>query len=469
MPLYTFGPWRPDLTDVAQLDDTGTLRLSEALNVVPGVGCYHPQPQQNPVTNSLTTTCQGAFACTDRDGNVNWFAGTPAELKRISSNTATWSTVGSGFALNDEARWEFVRWDNQVFATAVTDDLQFMTMSAGSAFAAVAGTPPRFRHLAVVKNFMVGAGADIAPQRVQWSGLDNPQTWTVDSTTMADFQDLLGPGGWNQGIIVGLAGADAVIMQEHAVWRMLYVGLPLVFQFDPVESARGAIAAGSIVQSAGYAFYYSDDGFYQFDGTTSKSIGNGKVDEFFGQDVDDGYFNRISAIADADRPLVLWSYRSKAGSFPDRILVYNWQVGEWSLIEQDCHLLWRALRRHAVPFGTPQTAIFTSDHRGADLNTSSNQAAHVTTAEYQLNPVGRALVTELYPLVESATPVTYISHRSNPTVTISTGSAISMNTQGFAPLRIDDRLMRFRQDISSGVAWEKWRGFKLIHHATGRR
>lgn len=468
MPLFTLGPWRPDLTDVAQLDDTGSLRLSEAVNVVPGTGCYHPQAAPTNVTDSLTTTCQGAFACTDRDGNVNWFAGTATNIKRIDTNTATWTTVGTGFGLTGEDRWEFTRWGNQVFATAITDGLQFITMEAGATFNPVAGNPPNFRHVAVVKNFMVGCGVGVAPQRVQWSGLDNPQTWTVDTTTMADFQDLLGPGGWNTGIVVGLAGADAVIMQEHAVWRMLYVGLPLVFQFDPVESARGAIASGSIVQSAGYAFYYSDDGFYRFDGTTSEPIGNGKVDEFFGRNVDTGAYHLITAVADVDRSLVMWSYKSISSSIPDRILVYNWQVGEWSMIEQECELLWRSLRRHSTPYGLPDLATFSTTNRAATF-TSSNMAAHVTTAEYQLNPYGRSLITELYPLIESGSPVTYISHRHNPTVTITTESVITMNAQGFAPLRVDDRLMRFRQDTAAAETWDKWRGFKLTHHPTGRR
>lgn len=467
MPLFTFGPWRPDLPDVAQLDDTGSLRLVEATNIVPGVGCYHPQPSTTVVTDSLTITCQGAFACTDRDGNVNWFAGTATDLKRISSNTSTWSTVGAGFGLSDEERWEFVRWGNQVFATSPTDDLQYITLEAGAAFAPVAGVPPRFRHLGIVKNFMVGVGTDLAPQRVQWSGIDNPQTWTVDATTMADFQDLLGPGGWNQGIITGLAGADAVIMQEHSVWRMMYVGLPLVFQFDPVESARGAIAAGSIVQSAGFAFYYSDDGFYQFDGTTSRPIGNGKVDEFFGVDSDDAYLNRVTAVADVDRSLVMWSYRSVSANTPDRILVYNWQVGEWTLLEQTCELLWRSLRRHSTPYGLPDLSIFTTANRAATF-TSTNLAARLTTAEYQLNPSGRILLTELHPILETGSPITYVQHRVNPTVTITTESAITINAYGFAPLRVDDRMVRFTQEIPAST-WDKWRGFKLVYTSTGRR
>lgn len=468
MPLYTFGPWRPDLTDVAQLDDTGSLRLTEATNVVPGMGCFHPQASPSIVTHALGATCQGAFACKDSAGDVNWFAGTASNIKRIYTNTATWTTVGVGYGLQPEDRWEFVQWGNQLFATAVTDPLQFISLTVGASFAAVGGAPPRFRHIGVVKNFMVGCGTATDPQRVQWCGLNNPQTWTVDTTTMADFQDLLGSGGWNQGIVVGLAGADAVIMQEHSVWRMMYVGLPLIFQFDQVESARGAIAAGSIVQSAGYAFYYSDDGFYQFDGTTSKPIGTGKVDAFFSANVNTSQFDHMSAVSDVDRSLVMWSYQSTAGVNPNRILVYNWQVDEWTLIEQNCDLLWRSLRRHSTPLGTPDLAIFDTSDKAATL-TAAALSPRIITAEYQFNPNGRTLVTQLYPLIESGSPRTYVSHRSNVTRALTTEPSVAMNAQGFAPLRVDDRLLRFQQDMVAGTVWDKWRGFKLIHYATGQR
>lgn len=468
MPQYTFGPWRPDLTDVAQLDDAGILRLREATNVVPGINCYYPQPDAVAVMNSLTATCQGAFACTDRDGNVNWFAGTATELKRLASNTATWTTVGAGYALAAENRWEFTRYGNQVFATAVTNDLQFMTMSAGSSFAAVGGAPPRFRHIAVVKNFLVGAGTDNDPQRVQWSALDNPQSWTVAATTMADFQDLLGPGGWNQGIIVGLAGADAVIVQERAVWRMMYVGIPLIFQIDSVESARGAIASGSIVQSAGYAFYLSEDGFYRFDGTTSEPIGNGKIDAFFSANVDNSRYDAITAVADVDRALVMWSFVSGASTIPDHIIVHNWSTGEWSLIDQECEILWRSLRRHSSPDGIPDLSIFDTGHRAATF-TSANKAATILTDEYQFNPGGRALITELYPIIETGAPTTNILHRSNIARSLSTEPTTTLNAQGFAPLRVNDRYHQIKQRTASGESWSKWQGFKLRFGPVGRR
>ena len=76
MSFYQFGPWRPDLPDRAELDDSGVLRLTEATNVVPDSDSYQPQPEAAVVTESLSTTCQGTFCTRDDSGNVNWFAGT---------------------------------------------------------------------------------------------------------------------------------------------------------------------------------------------------------------------------------------------------------------------------------------------------------------------------------------------------------------------------------------------------------
>lgn len=467
MALFSFGPWRPDLGDIAELDDSAVMRLAAATNVVPEVGCYQPQASSVPVTSSITSTCQGALACTDKDGNVNWFAGTATKLKRISTATITWETVGSGFHLGEEQRWSIVKYGNLIFACASTDDIQYMTMSAGSVFQPVTGAP-RFKSICVVRNFLVGCGAVTDPQRVQWSGLDRPLSWTVDASTLADFQDLLGDGGINQGMVAGLAGADAAIIQERSIWRMLYVGLPLVFQFDPVEASRGAVSAGSIVQSSGYVFYYSDNGFYRFDGTTSIAIGSGKVDNFFIKYVDSDRLESMSAIADADRSLVLWSYKSVGSVNPDCIIVHNWQTGDWSIIEHDCTLLWRSLQIHNAPLGIPAVASFDTLNR-ATIFLGDNLEARISTAEHQINPNGRTLITEIYPIVDGDAPYTQITHRENSTVSLVSGPVSYVNSSGFSPMRVDDRFIQIHQTIPAASTWFRWKGIKITNTNTGTR
>ncbi|CAB4192546.1 hypothetical protein UFOVP1244_37 [uncultured Caudovirales phage] len=466
MSFYQFGPWRPDLPDRAELDDSGTLRLIEATNVVPDSDSYQPQPEAAVVTDALSSTCQGTFCTRDDSGNVNWFAGTATGISRISSTTPIWEEVGSGYALTEEDKWSFEKYGNQVYAATPTNDLQFITLSSGSTFSNVAGNPPRFRHIAIIRNFLVGAGTAEEPQRVQWSGIDNPQSWTLAAVTQADFQDLLGPGGWNQGIVVGLAGSDAVVFQERAVWRMMYVGTPFIFQFDTVENARGAVSSGSIVQSAGFAFYISSDGFYVFDGATSSPIGHGKIDEFFFRDADSSEFKKISSASDPNRSLVMWSYQSVNSGIPDKIIVYNWNVQEWSIINSECDIIFRGIRRHGSPIGDSIFSGFDKLHKGVVFD-GSNKSAVVSTAEYQLNKSGRCLVTQVYPIVETGLPNVEIIHRSNQSMSLSSEASSPVNQFGFCQTRTDDRLMRFRSSMNSGTTWSKWKGFKLNFTPTG--
>lgn len=482
MSTFLFGPWRPDIDLTLGLPDgneaqslslnAGELVLAEASNVFPDPGGYQPHQQRVFRSASLSRTCQGAFALTDQDGQVNWFAGTAESIYRCASNTATanWATVGTGYALTEEDRWEFAQYGNQIYATAVTQAMQYMTLSAGSVMQPVAGGAPRARHIAVVRNFLVVAGTDNDPQLVHWSALDNPQSWDADATTQADSQDLAGDGGWNQGIVVGLPGSDAVIFQERAVWRMMYVGTPLIFQFDQVEGLRGAVSPGSIVQSGGLVFYRSDDGFYQFDGMTSQRIGHGKVDQWFVDHAELGEQHRISAAADAARSLVWWSFKSTSGANPDQVLVYNWKMGEWShLVNTNVDLIWRPLSL-SDPFGAQLLGAFHAQTHQAATFTGSNTAPIIETRDHQFNPNGHCLVTEVYPLIEAGDPTTVVKHRNRMTDSnLVSHSPVAMNAFGFAPVRVDGRYMRIRHAMPFGSDWRDWRGIKITFRPTGRR
>lgn len=458
MPTFQFGPWRPDLPE---LNNPGIL---EATNVVQEVGSFEPQFGLVGVSASLTVTVLGAFACLDKAGNVNWFAGTATDLWRMTQlSQPNWSLVGTGYTLTPDDRWEFAKYGERIFAAASTEDLQSITLSLQSTFASVVGAP-RSRHIAVVKNFLTVASTAVDPQRVQWSGLDAPDAWTPSAVTQADFQDIFGDGGWNQGIVVGLAGSDAVIIQEHAVWRMMYVGTPLIFQFDLVEAARGSVSPGSIVQSGGFAFYISDNGFFQFDGTSSAPIGRGKVDKFFLGLADATSLKKVTSVADIRRPLVYWGFPTTGGTTV--ILAYNWQVQEWTLIEENFDILWRLLDFDA-PVGSARTAAFDTGHRACAFTGPAKEAT-ITTADYQFT-MGRSRLTEIYPQCEGDLPAASVGHRPIVTQPPTFTAATPANALAFCPQRIDDRFMRLRFQQTQGAAWSRWKGFKIEPQASGWR
>jgi hypothetical protein len=39
-----------------------------------------------------------------------------------------------------------------------------------------------------------------------------------------------------------VGGEYGLVFQERAVWKMTYIGSPVIFQFDLIERSRGAFA-----------------------------------------------------------------------------------------------------------------------------------------------------------------------------------------------------------------------------------
>ena len=298
--LIPFGPWTPDTPD----NDAGT--APEAIGAVPGYGgAYEPQSGLNTFSTSLASTCLGAFACKSSSGTGYWFSGDATKLYKLDS--LTWSSVSAvgGYSVSSDGLWSFEQYGDSVYAVDHNDGLNVYTLGAGGVFSAVAGAPGG-RDLFVVSNFLcmlntVDAGTP-NPQRVRWSGLDQPLSWTVDSVTQADFQDLLGNGGQNMAAAVGLVGADAAIFQQRAVWRMTYVGLPLIFEFAQAEGVRGTPAPNSLITIGGLTYYLAENGFAVFDGNASQPIGVGKIDRWFAADANPAYLHKISGSGLTSRP-----------------------------------------------------------------------------------------------------------------------------------------------------------------------
>ena len=97
---------------------------------------------------------------------------------------------------------------------------------------------PVFDFIAVVRDQVwtanIDEGSGRVPFRTRWSAINNSTSWTV-GTDQADFQDIP-----DAGAITGLVGGEyATILLEKAIARASYVGSPLIYQIDRVETSRG--------------------------------------------------------------------------------------------------------------------------------------------------------------------------------------------------------------------------------------
>lgn len=464
------GEWKPDIAD---LGNTGTT----ATNVIPWKDSYKPFPDAEAASsNALNARCQGAFFARDNAGNVFNYAGTESKLYGLidgNSYSDVTRTSGGAYSTGQEEWWEFIQWGNTAIATNYTDDIQFISLG-GANFAALPGSPPKARHIDVVRDFVVvGNVTDTGvnyPNRVQWCAINNSQDWVVSATTQADYQDLQGDGGWVQKVV---GGAYGLVFQERSIWRMTYIGSPIIFQFDKIEERRGAYAPQSVIKVGPLVFYLAEDGFYVTDGSSvSRPIGDGKVDRYFLDNLEPDYWYRINAAIDPLNKLVMWgcTFGGHQNGRPNRVLVYNWTVQRWAIIEIETEAFARFASVGYTVEGlddvttnldtlTPSTdsrfwtggaqtlAAFNSSSKLATF-TGSALSATVDTGEVEHFIASRTHVTNTRPLVDGGSSTIALGTRNRLTDSVTWSGSASQNGSGECNVRSNARYHRYRVSTS---------------------
>jgi hypothetical protein len=496
-----FGPWLPDQ---AQFENPGT---STALNVLPRTPkSYGPAPSLSTVTGALDDRCQGAMYVRDNATNVHGFAGDVSKLYTVVAGSTAWVDVSKvgGYTTNNEERWVFAMFGERVIATNFADPIQSYIMNSSALFADLAAAAPKARYIARVKDFIMVANTEdpidgAVPQRVWWPAIDDPTNWpTPGSDTAAslqsDLQDLVGEGGWNMGIVGGLSAADAVIFQERCLWRAQYIGPPAVFSFAVLANALGTPAPGSIVQVGEHAYYLADTGFYMTDGLATVPIGDQQVDKTFWSLVDPTYLFRVTAGVDPVNKLIYWAFAGpqNVDGTPNYIIAYNWSLKQWSLLQQDTEVIFRALSTGYTldqldPFGDLETLPFSLDSRawtGGRLNLAAfltdhtagifggpPLAATIDTSEANLNPRGLTHIDRVFPVVDTAQATITIGQRNIPSAAVSWGTPAAMlTTTGSCPVRSTARYQRARLSIPAGATWTHAQGIMAPDaRAAGKR
>lgn len=473
MPLIPFGEYTPDLPPYL---NTGA---TVAKNVIPFGNDYAAFP--SPVvysSNGLNSACKGAFSGRSNAGSAYNFAGSGTKLYRLTGGAFDDVSIAGDYSTAADDVWEFTQWGQQVLATNYTDPIQTYTMGTSTDFANLGGTPPKARHIGVVRDFVVTANTNdtdgALPYRVRWSALGNEASWTVSSVTQADYQNLDGPGGWCQKVVGGEYG---VIFQERAIWRMTYVGSPTVFQFDQVEFGRGTPAPNSVTKVGNFIFYLGIDGFYIFDGQQSIPIGENRVNKTFYDDLDQTYLYNISSAVDPEKQVIYLAYPGVGNNNgrPNKILMYNYSPNatkRWSYAETETEWIFLSLGEGYTLDGldTVSTNLdlleFSLDSRvwtGNVRNLSGFNSSHkmvnytgtaldatIETGEATLHENHRTQVTKVRPVVDgtSATVTVQLGTRNALSESVTWDSSVSLNSTGDAPVRTNARFHRARVNIS---------------------
>lgn len=496
MPTFIpVGEWLPDFPS---FQNPGAL---VARNVIPAANSYIPFPQANNVSsNVLGGRAQGAIVAIDQtNASYNYAGDVSALYVLVSGNSYSVVTrlVGGAYTVAADDYWEFVQWGQTVIAVngRTGNDPQQISLGAAN-FALMSGAPDKASHLAVIRDFVVMGSTSASPQEVRWSAINNANSWTADPATLADSQQLLGDGGFIQRIIGGEYG---IIMQERAIYRMTFVGSPLIFQFDQVHRGVGALVPQAVTTYKNLVFFLSENGFYSFDGSNLIPIGANKVDRYFFDNVDIDSIQRITSEIDPTNKIVAWAFRSTSSTTPNNnsnnILLYQWELGRWSMVEDvnieiitrhkslgytldgldsistDLDSILISLDSPTWNSGSLLISAFNNSHRLVSFDGSSMQAT-VDTNERQLNEYHRSMVREIWPVVHNTSVSTIaVSTLTRNTFTdaVNTGSSMAINSTGFAPTRSSARYHRFRVQVSAGAGYSDIQGVMVDASREGMR
>lgn len=502
MATLPFGEYRPDVSDY---QGTHSRTIS---NVLPRGDGYGPVKDLLAFTSALESACRGFFYARKNDGSIAVFAGTSTKLFLLDSSDGSWDdvskvgtaslllvdgssfllltdgssrldlTTGTGFsvypALPSKGQWQFAQFNNFVFAVQQNVVPQVYDLTASSAFADLAGSPPQASSIAVVNRFVVLSGI-IAPNvyRLQWSGLNATTTWT-SGVSQSDYQDL--PDG---GIVRGVAGGElGVVFQDASIRRMTFApGSPYVFSIDRVSQDDGLFAPYSLIGAGDRIFFCSPQGFKRLDpGGYPVSIGKEKVDRDFFADVDTGNLHLMLGAADPRSTRVYWAYKSINGADGrfDTILVYDWMIDRWAKITKSGEYL-ATLSRPGITLEGVDAAYGSNIDTLtiASLDDISNAAISELSAidtnhklgffagdtlEAELETPeqggdGRIFVRGFRPITDAPTVYGSVTYRETAQAVASTSAETLVNAIGVCPQRVSTRLARAHVRIPAGTAW----------------
>ncbi len=483
--MIPLGEWSPDLPDYVDLETKQSPHCIVAKNCLPQNGYFTSLNQISEVsTSALDSFCQGAAAFQANDLTTYIIAGDVAKLYRLlTDNTFDDVSAVGGYATPIDASWYYTQIQNRILATNFANNIQSYVMGSSTDFADLTGSPPKAKFIANLLNYVVVAYTTASPYTIQWCDQNDPTNWaTGDARTVA----TVASSGQIQQVFGGKE--YGIIMCQKAIYRMNFIGPPLIFQLDPIETEQGLLASGAAAQFGigGKVFYLSANGFYVFTGDGSIPIGNNRVNNFFFNSVNTGFLYKIKTVVDADRSQIITIYPdgSSASGTPNRALIWNYIQDKWSYLDNIAAETIFVSRAQGYTIDTVDNVFatidstpysfdsnfwvggqlllstFTSNHRlGAFVG--DPMTAIFESAEYAPSGImNRSSFPYIAPQVVNAGATTVsMGTRNSQSNTVAYGGETMQNSNGVVPVRVNAKLIRARVTLTGG--FDKMQGFTI--------
>jgi hypothetical protein len=486
MTVVPFTEWLPDQADL-NAGSTGDI-----LNVICAANSYLPFPDFSPLSSALAAAPLGYIRARSLSGQVTILAGTTDKLWKLNNTTLVWEDVSkpaTSYSANTDNRWCFEQFGEYIVAVNINNNPQYFQLGVSVTFTDLPGSPPRAAFVRAWGDFLALIQLASNANRVHWSALNDITGWTPGLNN-SDYQDF--PEG---GVVQGSSRAtNPLILMERAIYLATFVpGSAIIFSFVKIHDGRGAKSPYSIASRGENTFFADEGSFFQLgaDGSIA-DIGFSKVSRtIFGQMAAPDVATMVGAI-DPFYSRVYWTMDLTGAGIYGVILVYDWLQTRWTIANQtnkgifaaatagytlegldavssNIDLLPYSLDSKVWQGGAPVLAAFDSSYRLGFFN-GANKEAVITTQEQGDLSGGIALISSIYPIVDSNNCTVAVGSRfrrgdaitwtAEISPTADTGRYDQLNAARFQSVRVT---------IPAGDVWQHAQGVDVAAKPAGKR
>jgi len=468
-----FGEWLPDQPGLVGA-------LTVAKNVYPKAVGYGPFMEEVDYSGDASEVLSAVVGAIDTSGVSRLIAGGSTKLFLFDSADLSLDNISATTYTTVTDRWRFTQFGNTLIAAGHPNTLQSYDLTTTGNFTTVSGAP-KAKLVTVVRDFVVTANSTDGSNRVQWSGINDPTTWSSSAVTQSDFQDI--PDG---GEIRGITGGEfGLVLCARSIHRMSYVGTPLVFQFDNIARNLGCYESNSVIQWQGVTYFLADDGFYSCNGQQIEPIGAEKVNRFFFDTIIESDIDEMSAAVEPTKNLVMWGYPTLNNTY--RILVYHLVTKRWSYVDTTVNRIadsttpsvtLEALDTFSASIDALGTSLDSRLWLGGNMMfsgvkgskivtfTGANKQASIETADLNEIP-SAAMVTLAKPIIDNGSASVAIASRFLLNQTPTFNNEVAADSENRVGLRSVGKFHRLRVNPTGN--WQTAIGVEIESQPAGSR
>ena len=280
---------------------------------------------------ALAGAAIGGISWTAIDGTQRIFSATnQTKIFELTGGT-TWTDRSAGGGTYAATNFvTFAPFGNAIVAALGTSTA--LNASTTGAFSAISGAPQARICFAVVTSgggFVIAANTNVNADAWHCSGLNDHTTWTPSIATQANSGRLVGND--SGAITAGIEFGDRpIIFKLRSIILGNYVGGDTTFTWSEVPTSAGCVGPFALANIDTGVFFVGPDNIWIFDGSRPYTVADNQIRQWFYNDLNRGFRDRIRVVYNRDRNTVWIHYpdQSSTGSC-NACIVYHLVTKQW--------------------------------------------------------------------------------------------------------------------------------------------